>query len=151
MSVDLSVYLGPYLEVPNERKLVRKDRCGHDVASGISFCPVCGQDQSNRYYDTAGSTKFDDMLRDAFEDFGEQLVRSIRDDDVEWMVPNVPFGLDRKCHFDPKYEQAAHTVKPSDQLREEIAFNEAFAEEIAKIKELQPDAHVKWGMVMWMS
>lgn len=149
MGIDYHAYLGPYLEVHSDRTIEKVDACGHDVPKDDDFCGTCGRKQSDRYEHKVIPSKVDEIYDDITA--RTETLRMVKLDEGCVMVPNIAFGLKRETHFDPKYETGIVEMGTGELEGELLIFKRAFKEEIARFREADPEAAVRWGLVMWMS
>lgn len=162
MSLDYSVYVGPYVECkigmkkslkktrvcPNTKCLIRNSN------PNTKFCPDCGFG----IVETTEEIEVEEVclwdIREALHDtlifpFGDSARDVMIKKRCHVYIPNVSYLEDRKHSFDPKYELRWSSFKPEDIDEEINLFLVRFKNEMLVLNKNYgaENIEVKWGVV----
>jgi hypothetical protein len=158
MGVSYSVFIGPFIEAPDAERptVVKYNGCGTDGCknrkkeSTEKFCPSCGQPikQCERNSLVKPSQKFD-----YWKEFNDRIV-FIHEDNRPCDKQDVAVFMPNQGKFGQRFEAYDCSIVALDGnviAAETTRFNEFFAKDIARIREVFGKAEVKWGAIAYTS
>lgn len=162
MGMNVSLYMGPYLKVRNEKieelvsvRACLNDECGKKLTeSKEKFCSRCG----TQIIEAKVPQKRDKVdIWELTEKWNEQLYQAGElhlKGDISVLLPNIsaPKTM-RKFHMDiesgPSFvENYDSKINPQEEL---AWFKKQFANEISDLKEQLKEVEVGWGLVRYWS
>lgn len=145
MSIDLILYIGPYLEIETQIKEITIDKClNHDPSPG-KFCSTCGVELTNRFQKT--TQEIPEI------EYDDELCRCpcppiLNNKRFYHFIPNVILYFNRETTFDnPLHSNQIVNLENINIIKEKEIFKEFYKKQIENFKNLGTNPIVCWGFV----
>ncbi len=163
MTIDYSVYLGPYLEC--EYIIVEAwgfhkvcvnifcYRCNDVVTPVDRFCYACGEPLGSISKTikklSVDSWNVEDEIDCALHTVSTECIKL--DKPLHFWIPNLHRGAQRKFWVNPISEQLVAEIDHEMVLSEKLWLIDAFRKEIAILQKWYKQCKIKWGLIVYAS
>lgn len=156
---ELSFYVGPYIECLNDLEPgVEKYRgCGNTSCSQfnirinreeIKYCQSCGKPILMIEKEISKKRICSFMITEDIDEVLMSVNRKTSHDNIDFYIPNVPFGIKRDCWFGRNSDGRIIEIDELTIKKENEGFLQFFKDAIFHIKKAYGNGKIKWGVIL---